>query len=102
MMKENRLYCFCSRYSGDRALQYETVKFIDLPSIQNVFAFAISVEQFPQAHVLCPHFTRGPLRRMAVRHLQFPPVFLSAKEIEYSVDINRVALITSKGIKLVS
>lgn len=91
----------------DRALQYKETGEISLSlpaDIQKrvLHGLQSAVEQFPQAHVLCPHFTRGPLRRMAVRHLQFPPVFLSAKEIEYSVDINRVALITSKGIKLVS
>ena len=61
-----------------------------------------AAEQFPYAHILCPHFTRGSLRRMAERSLKRPPVFLSAKEIQHSVDINRVALITMKGIKLVS
>jgi len=59
-------------------------------------------EQFPQAHILCPHFTRGILRKKAIRVLKKPPVFLSAKEIESYVDINRVAMITMKGIKLVS
>ena len=61
-----------------------------------------AAEQFPYAHILCPHFTRGSLRRMAERSLKRPPVFISAKEIQHSVDINRVALITMKGIKLVS
>ena len=61
-----------------------------------------AAEQFPQAHILCPHFTRGTLRRMAERSIKRPPVFLSAKEIQSTVDIKRVALITMKGIKLVS
>ncbi len=61
-----------------------------------------ATEQFPQAHILCPHFTRGALRRMAEHSMKRPPVFLSAKEIQSSVDIKRVALITMKGIKLVS
>ena len=41
-----------------------------------------AAEQFPQAHILCPHFTCGTLYRMAERSLKRPPVFLSAKEIQ--------------------
>ena len=75
----------------DRALQYKETGEISLSLPADVqkrvlHGLQSAVEQFPQAHVLCPHFTRGPLRRMAVRHIQYPPVFLSAKEIEYSVD----------------
>ena len=61
-----------------------------------------ATEQFPQAHVLCPHFTRGPLRKLAERSMAKVPTFLSAKEIESTVELNKVVLITMKGIKLVS
>ena len=61
-----------------------------------------ATEQFPDVHLLCPPFTRGAIRKMAERSMKRPPVCLSAKEIQHSVDVKKVALITMKGIKLVS
>jgi flagellar biosynthesis protein FlhA len=109
--EDNKLDCISFapdvQQAFDRALQYKESGEINLnltADLQKRILRGIqsAVEQFPHAHILCPHFTRGPLRKMMARHLKHPPVFLSAKEIQYHVDINRIALITMKGIKLVS
>jgi len=52
--------------------------------------------------VLCPHYTRGPLQRLAERLMPFPPSFISAKEIESGVVPKRVASVSLKGMRLVS
>ncbi|MBM75737.1 MAG: hypothetical protein CMK59_10080 [Proteobacteria bacterium] len=52
--------------------------------------------------VLCPHFTRGPLKRLVDRIMFRPPPFVSPKEIEGGVPVSRVALVSMKGVKLVS
>ena len=52
--------------------------------------------------VLCPHYTRGPLQRLAERLMPYPPNFISAKEIESGVVPKRVASVSLKGMRLVS
>ena len=52
--------------------------------------------------VLCPHFTRGPLKRLVDRIMLRAPPFVSPKEIEGGVPVSRVALVSMKGVKLVS
>ena len=52
--------------------------------------------------VLCPHYTRGPLQRLAERLMPYPPNFISAKEIESGVVPKRIASVSLKGMRLVS
>jgi flagellar biosynthesis protein FlhA len=52
--------------------------------------------------VLCPHYTRGPLQRLAERLMSHPPSFISAKEIESGVTPKRIASVSLKGMRLVS
>ena len=52
--------------------------------------------------VLCPHYTRGPLQRLAERLMAYPPNFISAKEIESGVVPKRIASVSLKGMRLVS
>ena len=76
------------------------------PDIQQRVLLGIrsAVEQCrsPDAVVLCPHFTRGPLKRLADRFMARPPAFLSPKELENDVSIKRIATVSLKGVKLVS
>ena len=55
----------------------------------------------PDVHVLCPPFTRGAIRKMAERSMKRPQCVFLLK-IQHSVDVNKVTLITMKGIKLIS
>ena len=52
--------------------------------------------------VLCPHYTRGPLQRLAEKMMAHPPHFISAKEIEGGVVPKRIASVSLKGMRLVS
>ena len=52
--------------------------------------------------VLCPHYTRGPLQRLAEKVMPKIPNFISAKEIDNGVVPKRIASVSLKGVKLVS
>jgi flagellar biosynthesis protein FlhA len=63
---------------------------------------AVEQSHYGDVIVLCPHFTRGPLKRLVDRIMEHPPAFLSPKEVENGITIKRVATVSLKGVKLVS
>ena len=76
------------------------------PDVKNRLVMGIrsAVEQcgHPDVVVLCPHLIRGSIKQMMDQHMSRPPAFLSSREIESDVSIKRIAMVSLKGVKLVS
>ena len=54
------------------------------------------------AVILCPHFTRGPLKRLVDRIMDKPPPFLSPKEIDGGIPVSQIAQVSLSGVKVLS